>query len=217
MKQLLIFIFSILQKVYSYDTYKWFCDKKKDIRSYWLMSRFKYCHNTVRFGSIASLRGEGFISICEYTGFSNHLHLMAWENFGKQKFKPELNIGSHCNFGAYNHITCCEKVTIGDGTLTGKWVTISDNNHGSYQTGNCEDLHEWVDVMPAFRTISVKGPVIIGKNVWIGDKATILSGVTIGDGAVIAANSVVTKNVPAYSIAAGNPAKIIKTINQESE
>lgn len=55
-----------------------------------------------------------------------------------------------------------------------------------------------------------KGPVIIGKNVWIGDKATILPGVTIGEGAVIAANSVVSKNVPPFSVVGGIPARIIK-------
>lgn len=65
---------------------------------------------------------------------------------------------------------------------------------------------------PLFRPLFSKGPVIIGKNVWIGDKATILPGVTIGDGSIIGANSVVTKDVPAYSVVAGNPAKIIKTI-----
>lgn len=51
---------------------------------------------------------------------------------------------------------------------------------------------------------------MIGKNVWIGEHARICKGVTIGDGSVIAANSVVTKDVPALSIAAGNPAKIVK-------
>lgn len=55
-----------------------------------------------------------------------------------------------------------------------------------------------------------KGIVKIGNNVWIGDNVIILSGVIIGDGAVIAAGAVVTKNIPAFSIAAGNPAKIIK-------
>lgn len=59
-----------------------------------------------------------------------------------------------------------------------------------------------------------KGPVIIGQNVWVGDKATILPGVTIGDGAVIGANSVVTKDVPPYSIVGGNPAKVLKQLNR---
>ena len=60
------------------------------------------------------------------------------------------------------------------------------------------------------RLVVSKGSVIIGNNVWIGDKATILPNVTIADGAVIAANSVVTKDVPAYSVVAGNPAKVVK-------
>ena len=54
--------------------------------------------------------------------------------------------------------------------------------------------------------------VKIGSNVWIGSNVTILPGVEIGDGAVVGAGSVVTKNVPEYSIVAGNPAKVIKTI-----
>lgn len=47
-----------------------------------------------------------------------------------QTLHPELTIGSHCNFGAYNHITCTNRITIGDNLLTGKWVTITDNSHG---------------------------------------------------------------------------------------
>ncbi len=60
-----------------------------------------------------------------------------------------------------------------------------------------------------------KGEVVIGDDVWIGDKATILPGVTIGKGAVIAANSVVTKNVKPYTIVAGIPAKEIGIKNEE--
>lgn len=55
-----------------------------------------------------------------------------------------------------------------------------------------------------------KGPIIVKDDVWIGTDALILSGVTIGQGAIIAAGSVVTKDVPAYSIVGGNPAKVIK-------
>ena len=55
-----------------------------------------------------------------------------------------------------------------------------------------------------------KGPVVIGNDVWIGTGSTLLSGVTVGDGAVIAARSVVTKPVPPYSIVGGNPARLLK-------
>ena len=119
---------------------------------------------------------------------------------------PELTIGYNCNFGAFNHITCTNRVIIGNGVLTGKWITITDNSHG---TTEIDSLY----VTPIKRPIYSKGPVIIGNNVWIGDKVTVLPGVTIGEGAVIAANAVVTKDVPAYSVAAGNPAKIIKQMS----
>lgn len=58
--------------------------------------------------------------------------------------------------------------------------------------------------------ITSKGPIIIEEDVWIGSNTTILSGVTVGRGAIIGAGSVVTQNIPRYSIAVGNPAKIIK-------
>ena len=57
---------------------------------------------------------------------------------------------------------------------------------------------------------STRGDVIIGNDVWLGSGCTIMSGVKIGDGAVIAANSTVTKDVPSYAIFAGNPAKVVK-------
>lgn len=56
----------------------------------------------------------------------------------------------------------------------------------------------------------VSSPIVIGSDVWIGTKCIILKGVIIGDGAVVGAGSVVTKNIPAYTVAVGNPAKVIK-------
>lgn len=114
-----------------------------------------------------------------------------------QKLSPKLTNGSNCNFWAYNHITCTNEVTIGNNVLTGKWVTISDNSHGTTD-------EESLKTPPALRPIVSKGKVIIGNNVWIGDKATILAGVIIGDGAVIGVNTVVTKDVPSMSVVVGN-------------
>lgn len=119
------------------------------------------------------------------------------------KEHPEIFIGNGVSIGAFNHITCTNRIVFGDGVLTGKFVTITDNSHGN--TDNAS-LH----IRPNDRDVVSKGPVIIGKNVWIGDKATILPGVTVGEGAVVAANAVVTKDVPAFSVVGGNPARILK-------
>ncbi len=86
-------------------------------------------------------------------------------------------------------------------------LRIRSRNH---YTG-CANLQDKFQSSHGFRRLDdIRGPVIVGNNVWIGDNVIILSGVTIGDGAVIGAGSVVTKDIPAYSIAAGVPAKCIK-------
>lgn len=147
--------------------------------------------------------GEQYIRFGDNIYFGHSTFLTAWDTYREQHFSPCIEIGNNCHFGAYNHLTCINKIKIGDGCLTGKWVTITDNSHGETDQDN-------LLIAPIERKLTSKGPVIIGNNVWIGDKATILPGVTIGDGAVIAANTVVTKDVPAFCIAAGNPMRIIK-------
>lgn len=178
-----------------------------------LYGSFKYCPQNVHFCKTGMLNCPQYISIGNGTSFGDWIYLTAWDNYKCiingvehiQQLIPELIIGNNCNFGAFNHITCTNKVIIGDGCLTGKWVTITDNSHGN------TDMESLL-VPPIKRPIFSKGSVIIGKNVWIGDKATILPNVTIGDGAVIAANAVVTKSVPAFCVVAGNPARIVKMI-----
>jgi acetyltransferase-like isoleucine patch superfamily enzyme len=80
------------------------------------------------------------------------------------------------------------------------WVTTFPFGHTSKETFNVS-----VEGHP-----HTKGDVVIKNDVWIGANAVIMSGVTIGNGAVVAANSVVTKDVPDYCIVAGNPAKVVK-------
>jgi acetyltransferase-like isoleucine patch superfamily enzyme len=93
------------------------------------------------------------------------------------------------------HITCGSYIKIGKNAHIAKDVIIRDLD-GHY----IEDS--------AYRTAK---PVIIGDNVWIGYRAMVLKGVTIGDGAIIAAGAVVTKYVPSYSVVGGNPEKVIRS------
>lgn len=164
---------------------------------------FKSAKN-VGFRYPVTLIGSNNISIGENTTFGKFCILSTWEEYVGDKFTPIIEIGRDCNFGEYNHLTAINKITIGNNVLTGRWVTITDNSHGK------TDI-ETLSVSPIKRHLYSKGEIIIEDNVWIGDKATILPGVTIGKSAVIAANAVVTKDIPAYSVAAGNPAKIIKS------
>lgn len=161
------------------------------------------CENNVYFEKLGLLIGTKYIKIRENSSIQKGTYLTAWDTYRNQKFTPMIEIGKGCHIGAYNHITCINQIKIGDGFVSGKWVTITDNDHGSTTL-------EMMQLPVSSRPLVSKGPVNIGKNVWVGDKVTILSGVTIGDGAVVAANSVVCKNVPAYSVVAGIPAKVIK-------
>ena len=172
-------------------------------RTVFVRGKFKHFGKNSHVGIYAELLGMEYISIGDRTGFADGATLTAWDEFDGRRYSPEIIIGDDCHFGGWNHITAINRIEIGKGCLTGKWVTISDDSHG--QTG-MDDL----EIAPAHRKLYSKGPVIIGDNVWIGDKATILAGVKIGDGAVIAANAVVTKDVPPYCVVAGVPARIIK-------
>lgn len=69
---------------------------------------------------------------------------------------------------------------------------------------------DWADVAPAMTDLPFKGDTIVGNDVWIGYKAVIMPGIKIGDGAIIAAHTVVTKDVAPYSIVGGNPSRLIR-------
>ena len=105
------------------------------------------------------------------------------------------------------HITAIDGIEIGDELLTGSNVLITDNAHG---------LFDWsvMTVPPVERPLVSKGKVRIGSHVWIGNNVCVLPGVTIGDGAVIGANSVVTHDVPPGAMAVGMPAKVIKQVSR---
>lgn len=112
-------------------------------------------------------------------------------------FGKNIKVGK----GVFINSGCCFQdqggITIGDGCLIGHQVVFATINH---------------DLEPDKRGNMRFAPIVLGNNVWVGAHATILQGVTIGDGAVIAAGAVVTKDVPPKAIVAGVPAKIKKFI-----
>ncbi len=143
----------------------------------------------------------------------------------------EIKFGSNVQINDYNHISAVSKISIGDNCLIASNVFISDHNHGifsddSLSSGirtwdhkyiNSNDIkHSDPSIIFREANLSVK-PVYIYNNVWIGQSVAILPGVTIGCGAVVGANSVVTKNIKPYTLSAGNPAKEIKYYEQKSQ
>jgi len=106
-----------------------------------------------------------------------------------------ITIGKNCSFGHYNKIWAFNKVIIGDYVHTAIGLTIVSGSH---------DPSSYVPFTDDSQTVLIEG-----EN-WIGANVTIISGVKVGRGAIIAAGAVVTKDVPPYTIVGGVPAKVIK-------
>lgn len=152
------------------------------------------------------LIGGKYISVGTNCIIGKGVSLQAWNEYLGHKFTPSIIIGDNSIIRNDCHITAIDQIVIGSNVLIAPSVLITDNAHG-----NSEMLKE--EVHPNDRPLFSKGPVIIKDYVWIGEKASIMPGVTIGKGAIVGANSVVTKDVPDYCVVAGIPAKIIKRLD----
>ena len=128
----------------------------------------------------------------------------------------KITIGNYSEIRHSSFVGSVDEITIGNYVIISNNVKIYDNNHHPTSPavrkqmcidGFYGDAWNW--------TNSEHAPVIIEDNVWIGEYVTILKGVRIGEGSVIGCNSVVTKDVPPYSIAAGNPARVVKKLEED--
>ncbi len=133
--------------------------------------------------------------VCPNSAKDLHLEPPFYCDYGENIFAEE---GVFINFGAV--ILDAAKVTIGKKTLIAPGVHIYTARHPL----NVTDRREWEDCLP----------ISIGEECWIGGRVTICPGVTIGDRAVIGAGSVVTKDIPADTLAVGNPARVVKKLNE---
>ena len=156
------------------------------------------------------IRGKSYVDLGIFLTTGVGVRIDAFpKNNSKSKI---LKFGSHIQINDYVHIAAIESIEIGNHVLIASKVFITDHNHGYYGSEFQADSPLSI---PAERQEPSK-PVIIRDKVWIGEHVCILPGVTIGEGSIIGAMSVVNKNIPPHSIAAGSPAKVIKKYNFET-
>ncbi len=196
---------SFFSKLYSLKIAKYFVAKCNYLYTLWLTTAFKKIGNNVFIAYPLSLHGGKYVTIGDNFGCDQRLRLDAYDEFLGDTFHPEITIGNNVSIQKDCHIGAINKIVIGNNVLLASKVYISDHSHGEVNI-------EAIKLPPSQRKLYSKGPVIIEDNVWLGEGVVVLPNVTIGKNSIIGANAVVTKSIPANSVAAGNPARIIKEI-----
>lgn len=195
-----------LSYLFGIKFFNFFSSLKDNLISYSLQRQIKNHDNDIRVQAPVVIKGGKHITIGKSFAANRNLRLQAITDYMGRHYDPQINIGKNVTVNPNCHIAALKKITIGDNVLIASNVFISDHSHGR---SDFTDL----TTPPALRELDSKGEIHIGNNVWIGQNVTILANVNIGDNAIIGANTVITRNIPANSIAVGNPARVIRNIN----
>lgn len=140
----------------------------------------------IRIGECATIMG----------GPDCRVKIAVW---GRAPGAGEITIGDYVLISPGVRISAADSIVIGDNVMIASGVYITDSDwHGIYDRSQMAEAAT---------------PVMIGNNVWLGDRCTVLKGVTIGDNTIVAANAVVVRDVPANVVVAGNPAKVVKALD----
>jgi len=134
-------------------------------------------------------------------------YFLPLKKFAGKEYSPKITIGDGCWIGIRNSFACIDSIEIGNDVLFAGYVHITDHSHGF------EDIDKPVMNQP----LTSKGGIVVEDQCWLGFGCEILSGVHIGKHSVVAARAVVTKDVPPYSVVAGNPARVIKQYDFETK
>jgi acetyltransferase-like isoleucine patch superfamily enzyme len=121
--------------------------------------------------------------------------------WGRAPAEGRIRIGNYVLISPGTRISASDEILIGDGVMMAHGVYITDS--------------DWHDIYDRTERSAKKCPVHIADNVWLGDRCTVLKGVSIGENSVVAACAVVTRDVPANVVVAGNPAKVVKELDTE--
>ncbi len=140
-------------------------------------------------------------------GIGENTAFLPVTSFRGHRYNPSIIISEKAWIGKGCSIAAINRVEIGKHVMIAGKVHITDHSHGY------EDISRPISM----QELITKGPVIIEDECWLGFSSEILSGVHIGKHCVVAARAVVTKDVPDYSIVAGNPARIVKQYNPNTK
>ncbi len=138
-----------------------------------------------------------------FTAVAEPMHRVEIGVWGRETGAGTVRIGHGVLMSPGSRISASDEITIGDGVMMANGTYITDS--------------DWHTVYDRTRRADEATPVRIGRNVWLGDHATVLKGVTIGENSVVAARAVVARDVPANVIVAGNPATVVKELDPDRE
>ena len=164
----------------------------------------------IHYGKFLRLGNQVYVSALSKNGirFGDNVSIGAFSRVivstSLNDIGDQIVIGNNVGIGEFAYLGGAGGLQIGDECIVGQYLSCHPENH------NYED----VSISIRHQGVSRKG-IKIGANCWIGSKVTILDGVTLGDGCIIAAGSVVTKSFPENSIIGGVPAKLLKSRNHE--
>lgn len=175
-----------------------------NVYTYFLKRKFYYFGKNSIIKPFLNSANEKYISIGENVNIGSFCRITVSTEFRgircKSNNKVRIKIGDNVDIGNNTFISANNNIEVGNHVIMAPNVFITDHEHGFLDVN--KNLHA--------QPLTEGGFVKIGGNVFLGVKSTILKNVIIGEHSVVAANSVVTKNIPPFCIAAGNPARIIK-------
>ena len=170
-------------------------------RSLVVLSWYRLCYSGIKVGRGVRLGRAVYISVVKggFLDLGDDVHV---DSHSYITVEGKLTVGAGSYVGVGCTLVAQDKITIGPDALIAAYVTIRDQDHRIDRRN-----------MPYRKQGLVASPISIGRNVWIGTKATILRGSSIGDNCVVGANSVVTQDVASNSVAVGAPARVIRTLS----
>lgn len=171
-----------------------------------------YRPNGITFGERSciyrpyKISGRDRVKVGKRSYILGGLYIHAITEYAGVTYQPSIEIGDDVYIGRNAYFTAIDRISIGDGSVLSEQVYITDEFHGM------DPLSGLIMKQP----LTSKGPVIVGRGCFIGFRAAIMPGVTLGDHCVVGANSTVTHSFPPYSMIGGSPARLLKEYSAES-